>query len=543
MTDSAAIRGDHAGVREWTGLAVLALPALLASLELTVTHLALPAIAADLAASSTQLLWIVDVYAFLLAAVMIPIGAWGDRIGRRRLLLIGSVGYGLASAFAAYAPNPELLIVARALMGVAGSTLMPSTLSLTAAMFRNAHQRAVAIGVIVASVSGGTAIGPLVGGWLLEHFWWGSAFLLATPVMAVLLVAGPLLLPEHRDPRPGRLDLGSAVLALLAVLPVVYGLKQIAADGLSEVPAAAMVGGVAIAVLFVRRQRAMADPLIDLGLFADRVFRTAAATLTFGIFVLWGSNYAIAQYLQLVQGLSPLHAGLRTAPSAVGVIVGSLLAPRIARRVPAGVVIGAGLIVSAVGYLILATVAPADDLVHLVGGAIVVSAGLGPMMALATDMVVGSAPVERAGAAASISATAPQIGGAFGVAVLGSIVTAVYRNAMATGVPPGVPDGAAHAARDKLGIAVVAAQPLPESIGDPLLTAARAAFTSGFHVTSVVSAVLMMVIAVLVLRLAYSGARPRSVSAGAPAKTSTSRSQRVRRPGGNRRRARAMRRS
>jgi MFS transporter, DHA2 family, multidrug resistance protein len=243
MTDSAAIRGDRAGVREWTGLAVLALPALLASLELTVTHLALPAIAADLAASSTQLLWIVDVYAFLLAAVMIPIGAWGDRIGRRRLLLIGSVGYGIASVLAAYAPNPELLIVARALMGVAGSTLMPSTLSLTAAMFRNAQQRAVAIGVIVASVSGGTAIGPLVGGWLLEHFWWGSAFLLATPVMAVLLVAGPLLLPEHRDPRPVRLDLGSAVLALLAVLPVVYGLKQIAADGLSAAPAAAMIGG------------------------------------------------------------------------------------------------------------------------------------------------------------------------------------------------------------------------------------------------------------------------------------------------------------
>src|SRR5688500_10181312 len=277
---------ERAGVREWTGLAVLALPALLASLELTVTHLALPAIAADLAASSTQLLWIVDVYAFLLAAVMIPIGAWGDRIGRRRLLLIGSVGYGIASVLAAYAPNPELLIVARALMGVAGSTLMPSTLSLAAAMFRNVHQRAVAIGVIVASVSGGTAIGPLVGGWLLEHFWWGSAFLLATPVMAVLLVAGPLLLPEHRDPRQVRLDLGSAVLALLAVLPVVYGLKQIAADGLSAVPAAAMVGGVAMAVLFVRRQRTMADPLIDLGLFADRVFRTAAATLTFGIFVL-----------------------------------------------------------------------------------------------------------------------------------------------------------------------------------------------------------------------------------------------------------------
>jgi MFS transporter, DHA2 family, multidrug resistance protein len=245
MTDDTT---TQAGVREWIGLAVLALPALLASLELTVTHLALPAIAADLAASSTQLLWIVDIYAFLLAAVLIPVGALGDRIGRRRVLLIGSVGYGIASVLAAYAPSPELLIAARALMGVAGATLMPSTLSITAAMFRDARQRAVAIGVIIASVSGGTAIGPLVGGWLLEHFWWGSAFLLATPVMAALVVAGPLLLPEHRDPRSSRLDGASVVLALLAVLPVVYGLKQVAADGLSTVPVAAVVVGTGMAV-------------------------------------------------------------------------------------------------------------------------------------------------------------------------------------------------------------------------------------------------------------------------------------------------------
>ncbi|GAA5127884.1 MFS transporter [Pseudonocardia adelaidensis] len=494
------MRGERAGVREWTGLAVLALPALLASLELTVTHLALPAIAADLAASSTQLLWIVDVYAFLLAAVLIPVGAVGDRVGRRRVLLIGSLGYGVASVLAAYAPDPALLIAARALMGVTGATLMPSTLSLTAAMFRDAHQRAVAIGVIVASVSGGTAIGPLVGGWLLERFWWGSAFLLATPVMAVLLVAGPLLLPEHRAPRRGRLDVAGAVLVLLAVLPVVYGLKQVAADGLDVVPVGAVVVGAAMAVLFVRRQRRLADPLVDLGLFADRAFRTAAATLTFGIFVLWGSNYAIAQYLQLVAGLSPLHAGLWTAPSAAGVIAGSLLAPRIARRVPAVVVIGVGLIVSAVGYLVLAAVAPSGDLAHLVLGAIVVSAGLGPMMALATDMVVGSAPVERAGAAAAISSTAPQIGGAFGVAVLGSIITAVYRDAMATDVPAGVPDTAAHAARDNLGTAAAAVRQLPASLADPLLGAARAGFTSGFHVTSLVSAVLMVLLAVLVLR-------------------------------------------
>jgi DHA2 family multidrug resistance protein-like MFS transporter len=417
------------------------------------------------------------------------------------VLLIGSVGYGIASVLAAYAPSPELLIAARALMGVAGATLMPSTLSITAVMFRDARQRAVAIGVIVASVSGGTAIGPLVGGWLLEHFWWGSAFLLAAPVMAALVVAGPLLLPEHRDPQSGRLDGASVVLALLAVLPVVYGLKQVAADGLSAIPVAAVVVGAGMAVQFVRRQRRLADPLVDLGLFADRTFRTAAATLTFGIFVLWGSNYAIAQYLQLVEGLSPLNAGLWTAPSAAGVIAGSLIAPRVARRVPAPVVIGTGLVVSATGYLVLATVAPSGDLVRLVAGAIVVSAGLGPMMALATDMVVGAAPVGRVGAAAAISSTAPQIGGAFGVAVLGSIITAVYREAMATGVPAGVPHDAAQAARDNLGTAAAVVRQLPEPLADPLLAAARAAFTSGFHVTALVSAALMVLVAALVLTL------------------------------------------
>jgi DHA2 family multidrug resistance protein-like MFS transporter len=490
----------RAGTREWAGLAVLALPALLASLELTVTHLALPAIAADLGASSTQLLWIVDVYAFLLAAVMIPLGVLGDRIGRRRLLLVGAVAYGVASVLAAYSPDPGLLIAARAMMGVAGATLMPSTLSLTAAMFRDPHQRAVAIGVIIASVSGGTAIGPLVGGWLLEHFWWGSAFLLAAPVMAVLLVIGPVVLPEHREPHPGRLDLGSAALVLLAVLPVVYGLKQIAAGGFGPVPAGAVVLGIAMAAVFVRRQRRLADPLIDLGLFAGRAFRAAIAALTVGIFVLWGSNYAIAQYLQLVEDLSPLHAGMWTAPSAVGVIAGSLLAPRVARRLPAPVVIGAGLVVSSLGYLVLATLLPAGDLPKLVLGAIVVSAGLGPMMALATAAVVGAAPVDRAGAAASLSSTAPQIGGAFGVAILGSIVTAVYRAAMATAVPPGVPEAVAHVARDNLGAAATVAGSLPGPVADPLLAAARAAFTAGFRLTSLISAVVVALVAVLVLR-------------------------------------------
>ncbi|MEV0972592.1 MFS transporter [Microtetraspora glauca] len=491
--------GHHpAGGREWAGLAVLALPALLASLELTVTHLALPAIGRDLSASSTELLWIVDVYAFLLAGSLITMGAWGDRIGRRRLLLIGAAAYGAASVLAAYAAGAPALIAARALMGVAGSTLMPSTLSLTATMFRDPRQRTVAVGIIVASVSAGTAIGPLVGGWLLERYWWGSVFLLGVPVMACLLLAGPLLLPEHRDPSTGRMDAVSALSSLAAVLPVVYGLKRIAADGPDPISVLAVLAGGVMAVLFVRRQRGLADPFVDPRLFADRAFSTSAGTLALGIFVLWGSNYAVAQYLQLVHGLSPLDAGLWTAPSAAGVIAGSILAPRIVRRVRPAAVIGAGLAVSAVGYGMLTQVSEPGGLGLLVSGAVVVSAGLGPMMALATDMVVAAAPRERAGAAAAISSTAPQLGGALGIAVLGSVITAVYRGEMSESVPPGVPAAVAAAARDNLGAAVSAAGTLPGRLGAETLDLAREAFTHGFHLTATISAVLMGGAAVLV---------------------------------------------
>jgi DHA2 family multidrug resistance protein-like MFS transporter len=489
-----------AGRRQWIGLAVLALPALLASLELTVTNLALPSIGADLSASSTQRLWIVDIYAFLLAGSLITMGAWGDRIGRRRILLFGAVGYGVASAIAAFSVNPEMLIAARALMGVAGATLMPSTLSLTTAMFPDPRQRATAIGIIVASVSGGTALGPVVGGWLLEHFWWGSAFLLGVPVMALLVVLVPLLLPEYRNPGRQRLDLASAGLSLVAVLPMVYGLKRVAADGPGPVAGIAVVVGVVGAVCFVRRQRGQADPFVDLALFRRPAFALAAATLALGIFVLWGSNYAIAQYLQLVEGLSPLRAGLWTAPSAVGVIVGSMLAPRLARRADPTSIIGLGLALSAVGYGVLTQVGGSHGLAVLVIGAVVVSAGLGPMMALATDMVIGAAPPERAGAAAAISTTAPQLGGALGIAVLGSVITAVYRVETDGAVPAGAPDPVAAAVHDNLGATLSAVGGRSDTLSADLVDVAQAAFTTGFQVAAGVSAVVIAGLALVVGR-------------------------------------------
>ncbi|WP_166352386.1 MFS transporter [Phytoactinopolyspora limicola] len=486
--------------RPWIGLAVLALPAFLASLELTVVNLALPSIGRDLAASSTQLLWIVDVYAFLLAGSLIAMGALGDRIGRRRILLFGVIGYGITSALAAYSTSPDMLIAARALMGLAGATLMPSILALVSVLFPVARQRATAIGVVVASVSGGTALGPLIGGWLLDRFWWGSAFLLAVPVMVVLLVLIPLLLPESRDRGTKRIDVVSAALSVAAVLPVVYGLKQLAADGVELDAVLAIVVGIAAGVAFIRRQRTMPDPFVDLSLFGNRAFAVAAGTLAVGIFVLWGSNYAIAVYLQLVQGLSPLDAGLWTAPPAAGVILGSTVAPRIARRVSPTLIIAVGLVVSAIGYGVLTQVSDGPGgLAVVVTGAIIVAAGLGPMMALATDMVIGAAPPDRAGAAAAISATAPQLGGALGIAVIGSTITAVYRSRMADLMPADTTPDVVEAVRDSLSSALTATAHLPEPLASTLVSTARQAFSAGFQVAAGISAIVMIGMSALLL--------------------------------------------
>ncbi|WP_433157189.1 MFS transporter [Kribbella sp. CA-247076] len=457
---------SRAGRREWVGLAVLALPALLASLELTVTHLALPSIAADLRPSGSELLWIVDIYAFLLAGSLITMGALGDRIGRRRLLLGGAAVYGVASVLAAYSVNPAMLIGTRALMGIAGSTLMPSVVSLVASMFKDERQRGVAIGIVIASVSGGTAIGPLVGGWLLDNFWWGSVFLVGVPVMAALLVAGPRLLPEYRAPGSRPLDPVSAALSLAAILPVVYGLKQIAADGFAWRLIGAIAAGLILGLVFLRRQRRLADPMVDLALFASRAFSASAIALALAIFVLWGVTYAVAQLLQLAHGLDPLTAGLWTAPSAAGTIAGSLLAPRLAQRFAPGGVIAAGLVLAVAGFVVLTQVGP---LWLLVTGTIVISAGLAPTMALATNLMIGAAPAERAGGAAAISSTAPQLGGALGIALLGSLITAVYRDRLGHDT---------ELTREALGSA-----------------AAQEAFTTGFQVSAGVSAVLLLVTA------------------------------------------------
>ena len=478
---------------------MLALACLLYAMDLTVLHLAVPSLSEDLRPSSAELLWITDIYGFMVAGFLVTMGTLGDRIGRRRLLLFGAAAFGVVSVLAALSTSPEMLIASRALLGIAGATLAPSTLSLIFAMFADPRQRSTAIGIWITSFSAGGAIGPVLGGVLLEHFWWGSVFLLALPVMALLLVLGPRVLPEYRDPGAGRLDLVSAAMSLAAVLAAVFGLKQVAQNGIGPLAVAAVVVGLVVGVVFVRRQLALADPMVDLRLFRIQAFNASLATNLLGIFIVVGYFLFVAQYLQLVLGLSPLEAGLWSLPSAFGFIVGSNLAPRILRRVRPAYVIGVGLALAAIGLGVLTQVggSPDADLAILGGASLVISLGLAPVFTATTDLVVSSAPPERAGAASGISETGAELGGALGIAILGSVGVAVYRGQLADTLPAGIPSQAAAVARDTLGGAVGVAARLPGDAGQALLDAAREAFVQGMRLSVTLSAVGAVGIAVL----------------------------------------------
>lgn len=494
MSDAAGTRATR---REWIGLAVIALPCLLYSMDLTVMNLAVPHISADLKPTGAQLLWMVDIYGFMIAGSLITMGTLGDRIGRRRLLLMGAAAFGIASVLAAFSTTAGMLIATRALLGLAGATLAPSTLSLIRNMFPNPEQRTVAIGVWITSYSTGGAIGPLVGGLLLEHFWWGSVFLVSVPVMVLLLVLGPALLPEYRDADAGALDLPSAVQSLAAVLAVIYGLKRIAEDGVGWLPAVCILTGLAIGAAFLRRQRTLTSPLIDLALFRAPAFSAALAINTLSFFGAFGAFLFIAQYLQLVIGLSPLQAGLWSVPSALGFIVGSMLAPLIVRHISSGLAVVAALALSVVGFGVLTQVGGATGLTILVTGSVIFSLGLAPVVTLGTDLIVGSAPPGRAGAAAAISETSSEFGGALGIAVLGSVVTAVYSHAMADTVLTGVPPAAMQTVRSTLGGAVAVAAELPGTSGAALLDTSRDAFAQAFQVTATISAALLLATTIL----------------------------------------------
>jgi DHA2 family multidrug resistance protein-like MFS transporter len=484
--------------REWIGLGVIALACLLYVMDLTVLHLAIPEISEDLRPTSAQLLWIIDIYGFMVAGSLITMGSLGDRIGRRRLLLIGAAAFGAASVIAALSTSAEMLIATRALLGLAGATLAPSTLSLIRTMFLDAKQRQVAIAVWITSFSVGAAIGPLLGGLVLEFFWWGAAFLLSVPVMILLLLLGPRLLPEYRDPQAARLDLVSAAMSLFAVLAVIFGLKQIAQDGLGSLPVVAIAAGLGIGLAFVQRQRRLADPLIDLTLFRAPGFSAALVAYGLGVVVVFGGFLFLPQYLQLVLGLSPLEAGVWTLPWALAFVIGSQFTPRLARRVRPATVMAGGMVLAAAGFAAFTTVDERSGFGIFFLGSVVFSLGLAPVFTLAIDLMVGVAPPERAGAASGIAETAAEFGGALGIAIFGSIGIAIYRAGIADGLPPGLVADAAGAARDTLGGAAEVARQLPEGLGIRLLDTARDAFVVGLHVSAAIATIGALGLAIFV---------------------------------------------
>jgi DHA2 family multidrug resistance protein-like MFS transporter len=516
-----------AGRREWIGLAVIALPCLLYSMDLTVLYLAVPSLTAELEPSSAELLWITDIYGFFLAGFLITMGTLGDRIGRRRLLLIGAAAFGVASVLAAFSTSVEMLIVSRALLGIAAATLAPSTLSLIRNMFEDPGQRTFAIGVWATSFSVGAALGPVLGGVLLEFFWWGSVFLLAVPVMLVLLAVGPRLLPEFRDSSAGRLDLDSAGMSIVAVLAVVYGLKQIAESGFGATPVVSMLVGFAVAAMFVRRQQTLADPLVDLRLFRSRTFNASLAANSLSIALAFGIFLFIAQYLQLVLGYSPLEAGLWTVPSAGGFVAGSMLAPVLVRIIRPGYVVAGGLLLTAVGLAVLAQVETDSSVALIVGASVVIALGVAPPVTLGTDLVVSCVRPERAGVASGISETGSELGGALGIAVLGSIGVAVYRSQIADAVPGSVSPEAAASAKDTLGGATQTVEGLPAGLGETVLDAAQEAFTQGMQVAALAGAAVAIATAVLTagyLRRTGIGSQEEPVAPAAEAAVEASRS-------------------
>ena len=489
-TRGAGAASSRATRRDWAGLAVLMLPVLLISVDTTVLNFALPVISQALAPSAAQQLWLIDAYPLVLATLLVAMGTLGDRIGRRRLLLIGATGFAAVSVVAAFAPTAEALVLARAALGVFGATLMPATLSLLRSMFVDRGQRRLAIAIWATGFSMGTALGPVVGGVLLAHFHWGSIFLLAVPVLLPLLVLAPLVITESRDPSPGRVDLLGIALSMLTLGGTAWAIKHVAVEGLDALAVAVALASVLAGWGFVRRMLARPNPMLDVRLFAVPVFSGALAVNLLSVVALTGFLFFVTQHLQLVEGMPPLSAALVLVPGVVAMVASGLLVVQVVKRVRPAVAVTGGLAFSVCAYALLALLGDRVSITHIAVAFVLLGLGIGAAETISNDQILTAVPPAKAGAASAVSETAYEFGAVLGTTMLGGLLTAVYRSSLV--LPSGTGSEAAAAARETLGGAVATA----EQTGDPaLLAAARAAFDAGMTVTSGAGAALVLLAA------------------------------------------------
>lgn len=502
MNNAAPIVGvqitGRAGRKEWIGLAILTLPVLLVSMDNTIMFLVIPSISADLRPGSAELLWITDIYGFLEAGLLITMGTLGDRIGRRKLLLIGGSGFALASILAAFAHTVLLLIVARALLGMAGACLLPSTLSLIRNLFHDRQQRTAALGIFTTCFSAGTMLGPLVGGVLLSNFGWGSVFFVAVPIMLLFLILAPVWLPEFKDPTAGSFDLASAGLSISAVLVGIYGIKQMAENGFSWLAIFYILSGLVLGVLFLRRQNHIRHPLIDTKLFDIDAFTVTLFAMLVSVFAWAGVYLFITQQLQLVIGMKPFHAGLWTITGAIGGLICCGSVPFLLRHFRRAQLMPAGLFIMGLCLIMIYFSGPTISLAELVITMVCLSGGCGITVTVAHDVIMATAKPQQAGAAASLAETFATFGGAFGIAVLGSIGTVIYRGKMLAEINHQIPSALVETAQNTLGGAVAVAAKVPTAARQHLLESANAAFDNSFTVVAGTAALFLMGMVVIV---------------------------------------------
>ena len=462
--------------RRWWILVVLSLSLLVIGLDNTILNVAIPTLERDFGASSSQLQWIVDSYMLVFAGLLLTAGALGDRFGRKRALTFGLAVFGLGSGLSALAESPDALIATRALMGVGGAFIMPSTLSIITAVFP-AHERGKAIG-IWAAVSGlGIAVGPVAGGWLIENASWSWIFLVNVPFVIAALAAGRWLVPESKDPAAPRLDFAGFALSIVGLVALVWGIIEAGGDRGWTDGGVLTAFGVAAAFLgaFVAWELRARQPMLDIRLFKNQSFSGASGAITLVFFALFGSIFFLTQYLQGVLGYSALEAGIRVTPVAVGLILGGPISAKLAARIGTRVVVASGLVLVATGLGIVTMLATDSSYGLVAAHLLVLGFGMGLAMAPATDAVMGSLPIEKASVGSAVNDTTRTMGGALGVAVLGSLLSSQYRGDMADA-------GAVDAASESLGGAMAVGQRL----GDvQLIETAQSAFVSGMHVAAI----------------------------------------------------------